>query len=93
VIPDARSSADDDAGQTLSDAAVDQLLAPISVIKGQAQLLRRWVRRSDLAGGQAALARLEVIETMVAVLAADLNVRRRPPPAPHQPETDRQDMP
>jgi len=90
VFPDPRSNADDDAGQTLSDAAVDHLLGPVSVIKGQAQLLRCWVRRSDLADGQAVLARLEMIETMVAVLAADLNVRRSPP---HQPEIDHQDVP
>lgn len=61
----------------LSERAIHDVLAPLTVIKGQTQMLRRWVRRSNLADGRVIVARLDRIEAMVAIIAADLDARRQ----------------
>lgn len=61
----------------LSERAVHDLLTPLTVIKAQAQMLRRWVRRSGVADGHVVAARLDRIEAMVEIMAADLNARRQ----------------
>lgn len=61
----------------LSDRACHDLLTSLTVIKAEAQMLRRWIRRSSVADGTVVVARLDRIEAMVATIAADLNARRQ----------------
>jgi len=61
----------------LPERAVHDLLAPLTVIKAEAQMLRRWIRRSRVADGNVGVARLDRIEVMVAIVVADLDARRQ----------------
>lgn len=68
---------DDHPQPLLPERAVHDLLTPLTVIKAQAQMLRRWVRRSNVADGNVVVDRLDRIEAMVAILAADLDAWRQ----------------
>lgn len=74
----------DHSGHTSHDAlsaqTVHDLRAPLTVIKAQAGMLERWVRRNDIAGGEAALIRLSVIDAMVARLVLELDALREVDP-------------
>ena len=72
---------------SLSAEAIHNLRAPLTVIKAQAQMLERWVRRNDIADANAVLARLLVIDGMVVRLADELDLLREPPPTDESGET------
>lgn len=57
----------------LSADTIHDLQTSLTVIKGQAQLVRRWVRRSDIVDAEPALARLDVIESVVTRLVAEID--------------------
>jgi hypothetical protein len=44
---------------------IHELYASLTVVKGQAQMLRRWAQRSTIPDKEVVLARLAVIDTMV----------------------------
>jgi nitrogen-specific signal transduction histidine kinase len=52
-------------GEDHREYIIHELQASLTVIKGQAQLLQRWVRRSTIPDQEVVLARLAVIDAMV----------------------------
>ncbi len=64
------------APENLSDQSIHDLLTPMAIIKGQTQMLRRWVKRSGPADGDAMLARLAVIDEMISQVVRALDSRR-----------------
>lgn len=69
----------------LSSRTVHDLQGSLTIIKAQAQMLRRWARRHDLADAEAVFTRLAMIDDTATRLSADLDRLRRPgrsnPPA------------
>jgi nitrogen-specific signal transduction histidine kinase len=62
----------------LSAQAIYDIRAPLTVIKGQAQLVQRWIGRNDVPGAEVLLARMAVIDDMVCRLDAHLDEQRAP---------------
>jgi hypothetical protein len=76
---------------TLSGPTLHTLLTTTAVIHANAQLLERWVRRTDPADAELVLARLAVITTMVWRLALELDALREAEPLgadPQEPSAD-----
>lgn len=61
----------------LSGETIHDLRAPLTVIKAQAQMLERWVKRNEIDEPERVLARLAVINTMIAKLVLQLDVLRQ----------------
>ncbi len=68
-----RNPRDQPEDDRLSASTLHDLRGPLTIIKGQAQLLERWVRRNDLPDADAVLFRLIIIERMVSDLAGNLD--------------------
>jgi signal transduction histidine kinase len=58
---------------------IHDLHAPLTVIKAQAQMLERWVRRTEPSEADTHLVRLAVIDVMVARLVVALDALRERP--------------
>lgn len=63
----------------LSAVTIHNLRASLTVIKAQAQMVERWVRRNDVADADDILDRLQAIDGMVTRLVGDLNELRESP--------------
>ena len=63
----------------LSATTIHDLRAALTVIKAQSQMLGRWVRRHEPTDADAALARVAVIEAMVAKLVLELDALKTTP--------------
>lgn len=64
--------------ERLTAATLHELRTPLTVIKAQAQMMARWVRRIDHPDGEPALARLAMIDAMVQRLSEELDRLRTP---------------
>lgn len=58
--------------RTLSARTIHDLHVSLTIIKAQAQMLRRWVLRSGVTESSAVVARLDMIETRVSQVVSDL---------------------
>ena len=74
----------------LSAATIYDLLAPLTVIKAQAQMVARWAQRNNVAEPDAVLARLAVIDTMVTRLVLELDGLREARPSQQDEAADGQ---
>ncbi len=64
---------------TLSPQSIHNLITPLTIIKGQTQLMQRRLRQMETADGERLLAGLAAIEAAATVLAAQVKLLRRSP--------------
>jgi signal transduction histidine kinase len=60
----------------LSDETMHALRTPLTIVRAQAQMLERWVRRTQPPEADTLLARLAVIDAMIVKLVLELDVLR-----------------
>lgn len=65
-----------DSRQKLSAQTIHELRAPLTVIKAQAQMVKRWVMRNNLEDREVIQNRLDVIDAMVTRLVKEMDERR-----------------
>ncbi len=64
---------------TLSPQSIHNLITPLTIIKGQTQLMQRRLRQMETADGERLLAGLAVIEAAATMLAAQVKLLRQSP--------------
>jgi hypothetical protein len=62
----------------LSSRTVHDLQGSLTIIKAQAQMLRRWARRQELTDAEVVFTRLAMIDDTATRLSAEIDRLRRP---------------
>lgn len=73
-------NADNGRHDSLSPETIHEFSASLTVISAQAQMVRRWLRRNNVAEADVPVARLETIGSMVERLCQQLSDLDKPPP-------------
>ena len=71
---------DHNCNEALSDRTIHDLRAPLTVIKAQAQMVRRWLQREDVVGAEVAVKGLAAIDAMVERMSDQLHDLDGTPP-------------